>query len=56
MALSQIVAVLLLLAQILNAGAFFVDVYAPEYSVVIAGIVGAIQAFTSKVQGDPKRK
>ena len=51
MSLSRVVAILLLIIQVANMGMFFVEQYAPDYAVLVTGIVGALQAFVSKVQG-----
>ena len=51
MSLSRIVAILLLVIQVANMGFFFVEQYAPDYALIVAGIIGALQAFVSKVQG-----
>jgi len=46
----KIVAILLLVLQFLNAGAYFVNLLIPEYSVLIAAFIGGIQAFVRQIQ------
>jgi hypothetical protein len=46
----KIVAVLLLVIQFLNAGAYFVDLVVPEYTVLIAALAGGLQAFVRQIQ------
>lgn len=50
----KIVAILLFVVQILNAGAYFVDLLIPEYSVLIAALVGGVQAFVRQIQSSDK--
>ena len=53
--LSRVVAVLALVLQLGNAGMFLVQAYAPEYVVLVASILAAIQAFTARVQGTERK-
>jgi hypothetical protein len=48
--MERVIAVLGLLVQILNAGAFMFEVYLPEQAVLVAAITGGIQAFLGKIQ------
>jgi hypothetical protein len=50
----KIVAILLLVLQGLNVGAYFVDMILPEYSVLVAASIGAIQAFVRQIQSSGK--
>lgn len=52
--MEKLIAILGLVVQILNAGAFLFNVYLPEYAVVIAAVTGGIQAFLGKIQ-EPKQ-
>lgn len=55
--MEKVIAVLALIVQVLNAGAFVFNAYLPEYAVVIAAVTGGIQAFVGKIQeGKPKLK
>lgn len=54
MSLERIVAILLLVIQIGNAGAFFLEGLAPEYAYIVAAVVGGLQAFVSKIQSSKK--
>lgn len=54
--MEKVVAVLALVVQILNAGAFLFSAYVPEYAFVIAAVVGGIQAFLGKIQEKPASK
>lgn len=55
--MEKLIAVLALVVQLLNAGAFFFEMYLPEQAFVIAAVVGGIQAFLGKVQsGSVKKK
>jgi len=51
MSMSRLLGVMLLIAQLGNMGMFLVEAYAPGAAVIVAGVVGAIQAFVNKVQG-----
>lgn len=51
--MEKVIAVLGLVVQLLNAGAFFFNLYLPEYAVLVAAITGGIQAFLGKIQ-EPK--
>ena len=51
MSMSRLLGVLLLVIQLGNMGMFLVEAYAPDHAVIVAGVIGAIQAFVSKVQG-----
>lgn len=51
MSLSRLVAILLLIIQVANMGFFFIEQYAPDYAVIVAGVIGGLQAFVSRVQG-----
>lgn len=44
---------MLLVIQVANMGMFLVQAYAPDYAVVTAAVVGALQAFVNKVQSSP---
>lgn len=55
MHMERIVAILGLVVQVANAGAFLYEVYLPEQAVLIAAVVGGIQAFLGKIQ-EPKKK
>lgn len=48
--MEKVIAVLALVVQVLNAGAFIFNAYLPEYAVVIAAVTGGIQAFLGKIQ------
>lgn len=48
--MERVIAVLGLLVQILNAGAFIFQLYLPEHAVLVAAITGGIQAFLGKIQ------
>ena len=48
--MEKIIAVLALVVQILNAGAFVTEAYLPKYAILIAAITGGIQAFLGKIQ------
>ena len=52
MSMSKVLGILLLIVQLGNMGMFLVQAYAPDYAVIVAGVIGAIQAFVSKVQGE----
>lgn len=54
--MERFIAILALVAQVLNIGMVFVSAYAPEYAVVAAGILAAIQAFTTKVTAPSVRR
>lgn len=51
MSLSRLVAILLLVIQVANMGFFFIEQYAPDYAVIVAAVIGGLQAFVSRVQG-----
>lgn len=51
--MEKLIAVLGLVVQLLNAGAFLFNLYLPEYAVIVAAVTGGIQAFLGKVQ-EPK--
>lgn len=53
--MEKVIAVLALVVQVLNAGAFVFNAYLPEYAVIIAAVTGGIQAFLGKIQ-EPKIK
>lgn len=53
--MEKVIAVLALLVQILNAGAFVTEAYIPKYAILIAAVTGGIQAFLGKIQ-EPKGK
>jgi hypothetical protein len=52
MSMARLLGVLLLIVQLGNMGMFLVQAYAPDHAVIVAGVIGAIQAFVSKVQGE----
>lgn len=52
--MERLIAILGLLVQIGNAGAFAFEIYLPEHAVIIAAVTGGIQAFIGKIQ-EPKR-
>ena len=53
MELSRIVGILALIGQIGNAAqVYFIGFLPPDYALVIAGLLAAIQAFTGRVQGN----
>jgi hypothetical protein len=52
--MEKVIAILALIVQVLNAGAFMFEAYIPEYAVLIAAITGGIQAFLGKVQAPKK--
>lgn len=52
--MEKAIAVLALLVQIGNGGAFLFDAYLPEYAIIIAAVTGGIQAFLGKIQ-EPKK-
>ena len=54
MNLGKLVAVLLLVLQFANAGAYLVDLVAPNYSVIFAALVGGIQAFVRQIQSSDR--
>ena len=51
--MERLIAILGLIVQVLNAGAFLFNAYLPEYAIIIAAVTGGIQAFLGKVQ-EPK--
>lgn len=51
MSTSRILGILAFGAQVLNGALGVAAVYRPQYVAVIAGLIGAIQAFTARVQG-----
>jgi hypothetical protein len=48
--MEKLIAILALVVQVLNAGAFIFNAYLPEHAVIIAAVTGGIQAFLGKVQ------
>lgn len=48
--MEKLVAVLALVVQVSNAGAFVFDAYLPKYAVIIAAVTGGIQAFLGRIQ------
>jgi len=51
MSMSRLLGVMLLVIQLGNMGMFLVEAYAPDHAVIVAGVIGAIQAFVARVQG-----
>ena len=54
MAYGKLIAVLLLVLQFANAGAYLVDLIAPDYSVLFAAVIGGVQAFVRQIQSSSK--
>lgn len=48
--MERVIAILGLIVQILNAGAFMFEIYLPEQAVLVAAVTGGIQAFLGKIQ------
>lgn len=54
--MEKVIAILALVVQLLNAGAFIFNAYVPEYAIVIAAVTGGIQAFLGKIQEPVAKK
>jgi type IV secretory pathway VirB6-like protein len=52
--MERFIAILGLLVQIGNAGAFAFEIYLPEHALIIAAVTGGIQAFIGKIQKPAK--
>jgi hypothetical protein len=54
MSLSRLVGIFLLIIQLANMGMFLVETYAPESAVIVAAVIGGMQAFVGRIQGSGK--
>ena len=52
---SRIIGALGLIVQILNVALVFITTWKPEWAIVVAGFISAIQAFTARIQGTPTK-
>ena len=52
---SRIIGALGLIVQILNVALVFITTWKPEWAIVVAGFISAIQAFTVRIQGTPTK-
>lgn len=54
--MEKLIAILALVVQVLNAGAFLFQMYLPEQAFIVAAVTGGIQAFLGKIQEKPAEK